>query len=166
MKFALRAVLCVLVVGCGSAKKRTVGHRPENSESESVASPEDARIPADRDISDAASDFDGLDRWCGRSVSEIASEMAANPIRGEELKEKHVKQLQNQLLDKEVRWRFKVEGIGRVGGDKQALTDMGLFLQCQRNHPKDIPTSAGSVHKGHETFVKVLLPRGWRFQLR
>jgi DNA-directed RNA polymerase subunit RPC12/RpoP len=66
-------------------------------------------------ISNATSDFDQLGRWCERCGREVKAASAANPIRGKELRQKHLEQFRTRVLGKEVRWRFKVVSVDERG---------------------------------------------------
>lgn len=84
------------------------------------AAPADNGAAKPFDLANAATDFDGLDRWCEQSAKEIAEVAEANPNRGRELQATHVEKLRKELLGKEVRWKMRVTTIGSKGVNVQA----------------------------------------------
>jgi hypothetical protein len=86
-------------------------------------------------LTNATSDFDGLGKWCEGSVSAIADTRGANPIRADELKEKHLKQLSDELLHKEIRWRLKVEVISTKAVSVRSFRTRKVEINDARGRP-------------------------------
>ena len=128
----LRDVMCcglacciIQFAGCSPPTKESHAQDDKRSESKS----------------DLLQDFKAVGVWCEQANLTIAKASGANAIRGDDLKQQKLKQFRNELLQKAIRWRFKVYRIDR---------SQGVFVQSYyRTSQGELVLSVGFQDRKH-----------------